>query len=239
MCEKTVTVETTASAFKFDRASKGLAAQVTCPHCGRQFPHALNKKNADKPPPEPARQPEPAQVITVRTDAPPAAPTPQKAEPVFRPLAAPARPETAPPPPPEPKPAFAPAAPKPPAPFAPLPQPKAKPPAPSRPELHRKTIPSPQTQAILAGGKKKLPEWVQYLLLAGGILVLGVVIFALPFGEADSGPKKADPTPKKKEKDKDKDKPPATQAAPPPPPPGKKLEVAPRPRPAGTPKPGD
>ncbi len=223
MCEKTVTVETTASAFKFDRASKGLAAQVTCTHCGRQFPHALNKKTADKPPPEPARQPEPAQVITVRTDDAPAPPPPQKAEPVFRPLAAPARPEPAvPAAPPEPKPAFAPAA-------------AGKPPSPSRPELYRKPIPSPQTQAIMVGGKKKLPEWAQYLLLGGGILVIGVVIFALPFGEADSGPKKADPTPKKKEKEKDKDKPPATQPVPPP---GKKLEVAPRPRPAGTPQPG-
>lgn len=238
-------METSASAFKFDRASKGLAAQVTCPHCGRVFPHALNKKNADKvkpSPPEPVNS-QPAQVITVRaTDLPEQ--TPEKGKPVFGPLAGSPRSENTVPPggweasaPPDPKPAFAPApAAKPVAPFSPLPL--QKPASPSRPELLRKPMPSPQTQAIMVGGKKKLPEWAQYLLLGGGILVIGIVIFALPFGESESDKKKSEPTPKKKDKDKDKAKPPPTQLTPPPPP-GKKLEVAPRPRTPGTPQPGD
>lgn len=76
-----------------------------------------------------------------------------------------------------------------------------------------------------AGGKKKMPEWLQYTLLGVGVLVIGGVIFAIPSG--DSPPAPTAPTKQKKA--------PPTKTDDKPPPPTKPVELAPKPRLPGTP----
>lgn len=297
MCEKSVSIETSASAFKFDPKSRGLAVTITCTHCGRQFPHALNKKDKSKDGPGSAPKPTagPSSPAIPRpstlqvsgmpekgTDSapaplapmgaappPPAAPetsgvfegfagdrvnAPEVGKPVFAPLggmparrpgmddAAPA-PAPAPlPPPPTPtrgSATFSPAVPSRSSPGFEPPGAKSSKRAsaefggsksqPAKPLPPAPAPPPTMAVPMADGGKKKMPEWMQYLLLIGGIGVIGIVIFAIPSGDSAPATKKTEPT---EAKAKDKPPPPTNPVQPP-----KKYLVAPMPRPAGTPLP--